>query len=125
MFSATCAPRARPPLAVVEAVRPPAAAAQPATSYSSGAYLVPAKNTMASSTEETTPPREPPATPPISAGASSGASNSSRASPRQKHPVSLPPAWEATRHFASASHHSCPPEKIRFDLTSDSPPLFV
>src|SRR6266446_556620 len=123
MFLASCAPRARLPLAAVEAVRPPAAAAQRAVSCCTAASPVPAKNRAASTTEETTLLREPPATPPISAGAFSGASNSARESPRQKNPVSPPPALEATRHCALALHLSYPPEKIRFDLTFHGPPF--
>src|SRR5580700_8523720 len=123
MFWGLCEPRARPPLAEVEAARLLAAAPQPAASYSIDACPAPAKNTMATTTAETTPPREPPATPPIATGASFGAWNSSPATLRQEHPVLPSPASEPTRHCSSASHDSCPPEKIHSDLTFGNPPF--
>src|SRR6266852_8600120 len=123
MFSAACAPRARLPLGAEVAEGPSAAAAQSASSCSTRAYPAPAKNKAASTAAGPAPPREPRATPPTSAGAASGASNSSRASPRQEHPFSPPLALQATRHRASASHHSFPPERTPVNLSFDGPPF--
>src|SRR6266853_2921450 len=123
MFSAACAPRARLLLGAEVAEGPQAAAAQSASSCSTRAYPVPAKNKAASIAAGPAPPREPPATPPTSEGAASGAWKSSPASPRQEHPFLTQPALQSTRLCASASHHSFPLENMPDDLTFDGPPF--
>src|ERR1700676_2942177 len=121
MSLAPCERLARLPLAAGEGGLPRVATAQSTASYSTGAYRGPAKKTAASTGAEIKPPHGRRVMLPISAGGVSGASNFSRASPRQKHHVSPPPASEAIRHCAWAYHHVCPQEKLQIDLTFDSP----